>query len=285
MGQYFLKFFRDFLIPLGNKISSDELFTRSAAVAYSASLAFAPTIILIVSFLGLLRLNIIHFLAIQTNRLMGYEVGEVVLKLADYSKNNIQFASLSGLLGLLILLMSGSLFFRQVEQTMTHIFKDFVKPQTLRKNSYYATASAALRKKFFSILIFVFGITFVIVSLCVSFFMSNTLGHYSPPLYALAYELLSFFLFALLFFMIYLSTPAIAIQRRIVFLGSLITALLFLIGKELIAIYISSAGVTSIYGATGSIVVFLIWFYYSSLTVFVGAEIISVVAKPLLKSK
>lgn len=272
--------FERFISPLTQKISDDELFTRSAAVAYSASLSFAPTIILMASFLGLLRINIVNVLAIEINRLMGYEVGELVLRLAEYSKENVQFASLSGILGIAILLMSGSLFFRQMEQTMAYIFKDFKVLNPTGKRNYYSQARKAIQHKFLTLIVFVLSVSFAIVTLCVSFFLTNTLGHYSPLLYGLIYEIFCFAAFSFLFFMAFLCTPARVIKNRIILLGSIITACLFLVGKEMIALYIASAGLRSIYGATGTIVVFLIWFYYSSLTVFIGAEVISVIAKP-----
>lgn len=269
-----------FLFPLYSKISEDELFTRSAAVAYSASLAFAPTVILMVSFLGLLRVNIVNFLVIEINRMMGYEVGELVLRLADYSKDHVQFASLSGVLGIAILLFSGSLFLRQVEQTMAYIFKDFREENNSSKRNYYRQARAAVRRKFLTIIVFIGGVLFAVASLFVSFFLSTTLGDYSPIMYAVVYEVFSLFAFSFLFFMVFQCTPARSIKNRITLFGSIITATLFLAGKEMIAIYISKAGLGSIYGATGTIVVFLIWFYYSSVTVFIGAEIIAVIAKP-----
>jgi membrane protein len=57
--------------------------------------------------------------------------------------------------------------------------------------------------------------------------------------------------------------------------GGAITAILFVFGKELIGIYLGSAALGSAYGAAGSIVVFLIWVYYSALITFVGAQVSS----------
>jgi membrane protein len=270
-----MKFLRTFFIPLANKIAKDELFTRAAAVSYSASLALAPIIMLIASFLGLLRLDLIHHLAIQTNRLVGYEVGELVLSLAEYSKNNVQFASLSGLFGIIVLLISGSFLFNQVENTMAHIFKDFINSPD-DDISYIRYARILLKEKFFSIVIFVASIFIALTSVFLSFYLGKTLGRYYPAIYTVVYEIGTFLIFSILFFIIYRSTPAKQIKNRSIFFGSMITALLFLVGKEMIALYISTTGIGSIYGAAGSIVIFLVWVYYSSLTIFLGAEIIAI---------
>lgn len=273
------RLFQQFLAPLFQKITDDEIFTRSAAVAYAASLSFAPTIILIASFLGLLRINLLQAMAEEADKLFGNGVGEWVLKLAEYSKNNVQFASVSGLIGIAILLFSGSLFFRQVELTMDFIFKDFRK-QVETKRNYYQEVRAVIQDRFFTVLVFVAGAVFALVSLIASFFLNSALTEYSPVIYGVIYEMFSLLVFAFLFFMMFLCTPARRIRKSIILLGSVLTSALFLLGKEIIAWYIAGAGIGSIYGAAGTIVVFLIWFYYSSLTVFMGAEAISVLARP-----
>jgi membrane protein len=81
----------------------------------------------------------------------------------------------------------------------------------------------------------------------------------------------SFVVVALLFAMIYKVLPDAEIAWRDVWVGSVVTALLFTLGKDLICLYVRFAG-TSSFGAAGSIVVLLIWVYYSSLIVLLGAE-------------
>ncbi len=61
--------------------------------------------------------------------------------------------------------------------------------------------------------------------------------------------------------------------------GSLVTTLLFLIGKSLIGLYLGHAVVAGAYGAAGSFVVLLFWIYYSSLISFFGAEFTQVYAR------
>jgi membrane protein len=67
-------------------------------------------------------------------------------------------------------------------------------------------------------------------------------------------------------------------ERRIlwrhVFYGSVITALLFTAGKILISLYLAYTGTASAYGAAGSLVVFLVWAYYSAQIIFFGAELV-----------
>jgi membrane protein len=72
---------------------------------------------------------------------------------------------------------------------------------------------------------------------------------------------------------IYRFMPEAPVTWRDVWAGALIAALLFNIGKHVFGLYLSHAGVTSVYGAAGSLVVVLLWVYYSSMIFFFGAEV------------
>ncbi len=75
-----------------------------------------------------------------------------------------------------------------------------------------------------------------------------------------------------LFATIFKVLPDAKIKWRSVFFGSFITALFFLLGKLLIGLYLGQSDIGSTYGAAGSIVVILVWVYYSSIILFYGAE-------------
>ena len=86
-------------------------------------------------------------------------------------------------------------------------------------------------------------------------------------------------LLALLFALIYKVVPDVKIGWRDVWYGAAVTALLFTIGKALIGIYLGKAGVGSPYGAAGSLVVLVVWVYYSAQILFLGAEFTQVYAR------
>jgi len=91
----------------------------------------------------------------------------------------------------------------------------------------------------------------------------------------------SFLIAMLLFAMIYKVLPDVNIGWKDVWMGSAITAVLFIIGKELIGLYLGHTGVSSAYGAAGSLVALLIWIYYSSIIFLLGAEFTQVYAGAL----
>ena len=107
--------------------------------------------------------------------------------------------------------------------------------------------------------------------------MSNWLGQWLPVPVSTAYlwdVLVSFILITLLFALVFKLLPDAPVRWKDVWIGAVSTAILFMIGKFLIAVYIGSAGIGSIYGAAGSLVVVLVWTYYSSQILFFGAELI-----------
>jgi membrane protein len=77
--------------------------------------------------------------------------------------------------------------------------------------------------------------------------------------------------FGLMFAMIYRVLPDVRIPWEDVWIGGLLTAVLFSAGKVLIGLYLGRSGVASAYGAAGSLVLFLLWVYYSSQILFLGA--------------
>ncbi|HUP29340.1 MAG TPA: YihY/virulence factor BrkB family protein [Usitatibacter sp.] len=82
----------------------------------------------------------------------------------------------------------------------------------------------------------------------------------------------SFVVVTALFGMIYKILPRVRIGWRDVWTGAAVTALLFTIGKFLIGLYLGKSGVTSGFGAAGSVVVLLVWVYYSAQIFLLGAE-------------
>jgi membrane protein len=86
---------------------------------------------------------------------------------------------------------------------------------------------------------------------------------------------LATFLIALMFKYL----PDAEIEWRDTWLGAFITAVLFIVGKAAIGLYLGQASVASSFGAAGSVVVFMIWVYYASLIVLFGAEITHAVAE------
>jgi membrane protein len=90
---------------------------------------------------------------------------------------------------------------------------------------------------------------------------------------------LSLLITSALFAMIYKVLPDVPMGWGDVWLGGIATALLFTVGKELIGLYLGRTGTTSVYGAAGSLVILLLWVYYSAQILFIGAELTEVYSR------
>ncbi|QCP14460.1 YihY/virulence factor BrkB family protein [Pseudoduganella umbonata] len=92
-------------------------------------------------------------------------------------------------------------------------------------------------------------------------------------------------IFTVLFAMIYKIMPSAKISWHDVWTGAAVTALLFNVGKSLIALYLAKSDVASGFGAAGSIVILVAWFYYSAQIFLFGAEYTWVYASSKVRSK
>jgi membrane protein len=92
-------------------------------------------------------------------------------------------------------------------------------------------------------------------------------------------QVLNLLLIAAIFAMLFKILPDVNLAWRDVGIGAIVTAVLFAVGEELIALYITYGGIASAYGAAGSILVALLWIYYSALILLLGAEFTKVSAK------
>lgn len=91
--------------------------------------------------------------------------------------------------------------------------------------------------------------------------------------------ILSLVIITVVFAMIYKILPDARVRWSDVWVGAFVTTLLFLLGKYLIGFYLGNSSLNATYGAAGSLVLLLIWVYYSSIIVFIGAEFTYVYSK------
>ena len=143
----------------------------------------------------------------------------------------------------------------------------------------------AIKRRFWSFTMVV-GIGFLLlISLAASAWLA-ALGKFFSGLLPLpaammetANALLSFVVITFMFAVIYKLLPDVKIAWRNVWTGAAVTAILFTIGKTLIGLYLGRSTVASVYGAAGSLIVMLLWVYYSAQVVFFGAEFTKVYAR------
>ncbi|MBD5656197.1 MAG: YihY/virulence factor BrkB family protein, partial [Candidatus Eremiobacteraeota bacterium] len=128
---------------------------------------------------------------------------------------------------------------------------------------------------------FLLLVTFV-ANGAITFVGSNLMNHVpfvaNPIVISLIDQVVSIGLVTLTFALIFKVLPDVDVSWRDVGVGAFITAILFVVGETLIGIYIAKAGIASAYGAAGSILVALLWIYYSAMILLLGAEFTKVYA-------
>lgn len=256
--------------------SEDEASLLAAALSYYTAISLAPLLVLVVVIVGL-------FLSQEAAReqLMGQLQGAIgsegaqFLELILENADQPQVASLAGILSFLTLLWGSTNVFSQLQNSLNKIWDVEPKPD----RSFWMTVKDRLLS--FGM---VLGVAFLLL---VSFILSavlsalGSLGQSWLPgidwIWQLVNFVVSFGVITLLFAAIYKVLPDAEIAWRHVWIGAAVTALLFTVGKTLLGWYLANAG--SAYGAAGSLIVFLLWVYYSAQILFFGAEFTQVYAR------
>ena len=209
--------------------------------------------------------------------LVGRDSAQAIQEMIRNAGQKPQTGAFSTTLGIALLLLGAGGVVGQLQTSLNKIWGVASKPG--------GAVWGFIRQRFISFAM-VLAIGFLLlVSLLVSallsaltHLMSGMLGNVA--LMAQALELLvSLLFFTLLFAMIYKYLPDVRIEWKDVWVGAALTSFLFIIGKGLIGLYLGSSGVTSVYGAAGSLITVLLWVYYSSLIFFLGAEFTQVYAR------
>jgi membrane protein len=110
-------------------------------------------------------------------------------------------------------------------------------------------------------------------------FIGKFVAGYSLYFIDIFNAVLSFVIATFLFALIFKILPDARIRWKDVLFGGFMTAVFFTIGKLAISFYLKSSNITSLYGAAGSIIILMVWVYYSSIILYLGAEFTKVFAK------
>lgn len=198
---------------------------------------------------------------------------EEMIQTASERKTTGLFASIAGIA---TLLLSSSALFGQLQDALNTIWEVAPKPGQ--------GFMAVVRQRFLSFSM-VLGTGFLLlVSLATSAAVS-ALGTFMGDVLPIPEFLLhiinfviAFAVTTLLFAMIYKVLPDAEVQWRDVWVGAVITSMLFGIGRFALGLYLGKSGVSSAYGAAGSLVLILLWIYYAAQILFFGAEFTQVYA-------
>ena len=247
----------------------DDAMTQAAAVAFYTALSFAPLVLLVVTIGGLLGADTQARLVSSLQEQMGPEPAKAVQDVLENASDKSSAISLSLFISIAVLIFSASGVFAQLQAALNRIWDVEAKPG--------AGVWGYVRKRLLSVGM-IFGVLFILL---VSMMFSAALGLILPegtgPVWQAVWRVVDFTISLLvyigLFALIFKYLPDVRIGWREVIIGAIVTAILFAIGKWAIGLYLRTAGVGSSYGAAGSLVVLLVWVYYSAIILFLGAEV------------
>ena len=250
----------------------DNCLRLAASLAYYTALSLAPLVLLIVGVVGLVlnRQQVAQQLTAQLEGLMGSAGRDLITSIL--ATTSPQGGTLATIVGLVTLFIGATAVFGELQATMNLIWE--VRPAPT--GGVWAGIWAWLRQRIFSLAIVLALAFLLLVSLVISAALASAAALFQGPEQALLSRLLellvSLLVLTFLFALLYKYVPDAAIGWRDVWPGGLLTAVLFTLGKTAIGFYLGRASVGSAYGAAGSMVVLLVWVYYSALILFFGAE-------------
>jgi membrane protein len=241
----------------------DNGFTLAAALAFYAILSIAPLLILLITVTGLVGESTEQQIIAQTEKLIGPQASQGVELIVRNARTQRFAATAPAIVGLVVLLLSATSVFGQLQYSLNTIFNVRWKRGIL---------VGWLYKRFLSLLmVLAMGIvllaTVVVTSAIAVAFRSSGRTAQIIDL------IISVVVFTIIFVIVFRVLPDIRISWGDTWVGGLISGLLFVAGEYGIGEYLRSSGTTSVYGAAGSLVILLLWIYYSSIILFLGAEL------------
>ncbi len=258
--------------------SDDYASSMGAALAYYTMFSIAPLLLIVISVAGLVfgekaaRGEIID----QLQGLMGTEGARAVQALLE-SVNHPATGILATTFGVGALLVGATSVFGELQNALDRIWR---APERERMPGVWKW----LRTRLLS-LGMIFGIGFLLmVSLVASAMLAAIQRWWSRyldlgALAALIDFAVSFCFITVAFALIYKLMPRVRVQWKDVWVGALVTALLFTVGKMAIGMYIGRSGVASTFGAAASLVAMVVWVYWSAQIFLLGAEFTWVYAR------
>jgi membrane protein len=261
----------------GSDFMDDNALRLAAALAYYALLSLAPLVVIAIAIAGFAvdeqsaRGAIAHELGNVVGA-QGGEAVETIVRSAQAPTTGV----LSSIAGIVVLLFGASGVFTELQGALDTIWEVAPKPGRGIKG--------LIRDRLFSFAM-VMGVAFLLLVSMILTAGLGAVGHFlgstlpgGEAVWQIVNFLISLGVIGALFAVMFKTVPDAKVDWRDAWIGGLVTAVLFSIGKFLIALYLGKSSVSSAYGAAGSLVLLVIWVYYSACILLIGAEFTQVYA-------
>src|SRR4029453_18740894 len=264
------------------ELIADDGLVLAASIAFFTIFSLAPLLLLVVSVAGLVFGQDQTHAEIQNQfeALMGPASAEFVAGVISRASTGPR--GVAAVISLATLVFGATGVFVQLKASLNKVWAVQIKPEQPRSTLLRLVWDRVVSFAMMLVIAFL-----LLASLAVSAALA-ALARWSSQLvpgWEMPIQLInagvSFGVITFLFGAALKILPDVRIGWRVVWFGGAVTALLFTIGKELIGMYLGRGSIASIYGAAGSMIVILLWVYYSSIIFLYGAEVTQLSAKAL----
>lgn len=270
------------IIPLAkdcySRFMASEPFQLSAIVAYYAILSLPALVVIILNIVGAIwgRELVQGELTAEISKAVGTDAAQSVMEMME-DRGDQKTSVITAFLGVSVLIYGATGVFFQLQQAIDKIWC----VSASKKDGVLAILKSRAKSFGFILIIgFLMLISFIATTLLSAF--SKRLSYYFPENWidvAFSVDIIvSLLMIYILFASLFKFLPSVKISWKAVRVGAALTSLLFVLGKYALAYYFASAEPGSTYGASGSIILVMLWVSYSSLILFFGATFTKVYA-------
>lgn len=252
---------------------SDDLALKfSASLAYYTIFSLAPLLLLLISIAGIVlgKDAIQGKIFGEINGIVGNDAAKQIQDMIKNLEMNGK-STISVIIGAITLIIGATTVFGEIQQSINIIWQ--VKPKP-KKGWLKMIKDRVLSGSMIVTLGFLLLVSLVLNGALDA--LSEHLKHFLPAITVTLFNvisiIISFVVIAVLFGVIFKVLPDAKVSWADVRSGAIFTAVLFMIGRLVIGIYIEKSGTSSTYGAAGSLIVILLWIYYTAAILYFGAE-------------
>lgn len=250
----------------------DRALKFSASLAYYTIFSLAPLLLLMISVAGLVlgKDAIQGKVFAEINGLVGNDAAKQIQDMIKHLEMSGK-STISVIIGICTLVIGATTVFSEIQESINIIWQ--VKPKP-KKSWVKMIKDRLLSGSLIVSLGFLLLVSLVVNGALLA--MSDKLKSFLPDVTVLIFNIInvaiSFIVITILFSVVFKVLPDVKIRWKDVRAGAIFTAILFMIGRLVIGIYIEKSGTSSTYGAAGSLIVILLWIYYTAAILYFGAE-------------
>lgn len=250
---------------LFSEIGEHRVLMIAGSIAYTTALSLAPFVLILLAFASLLGQGFQNQMYQQMTQLMGPQAGDAIKIVVESADNSQSLTTFSGVLGIIVLAISASAIFTQLRSALDIINET---PDEKQPSGIWGF----FKEKFLSLGL-VFGFVFLaITSLGVTALISGVFEGQEAAVWSAVSFVVNVVLFTGLFTLMFYFIPTERAPWKNCLIAGACAAAFFLVGKNLIGVYLGNASVGSAYGAAGTLIVFLVWVYYTATTLLISYE-------------